>query len=61
LVEVCRKKRTAYNTGKKVKTPTTISKVVTKMSAKKVAVVKRGVWQHISHDEYYQDILGLYA
>jgi hypothetical protein len=40
---VCRKKRTACNTGKKAKTPTTISKVVTKMSAKKVAVAKRGV------------------
>jgi hypothetical protein len=61
LVEVCRKKRTACNIGKKAKTPTTISKVVTKMSAKKVAVAKKGVWQHISHDEYYRDIVGLCA
>jgi hypothetical protein len=31
------------------------------MSAKKVAVAKKGVWQHISHDEYYRDIVGLCA
>jgi hypothetical protein len=59
LVEIYWKKQTTSSATKKAKTPTTMTKIVTKMSAKKVAVTKRGVWQHISHDEYYWVIVGL--
>ena len=37
----------------------TVTKIVTKMNAKKVVVTKRGVWQHISHKVYYWVIVGL--
>jgi hypothetical protein len=54
-----RRKQPTSSSAKKGKTPTTMSKVVTKMSARKVAMAKRGVWQHISHVEYYRDVVGL--
>jgi hypothetical protein len=61
VVEMYRKKQPASSFAKKGKTLTTMSKVVTKMSVRKVVVAKRGMWQHISHVEYYRDVVGLCA
>jgi hypothetical protein len=59
LVEIYKKKQTASSATKKAKTSTTVTKVVTKMSAKKVEVAKKGMWKHINHNKYCWVIVGL--